>query len=103
MEDSEHPGMYTSVYLSGSTAVPALPGVAVNTNTIMISNQYLTGVTVSRPRHGGYDQLSKSQMDRLMDHEFVPLEETGHQYCLICFAVDVYRVRTDHDYVIHED
>jgi hypothetical protein len=78
----------------------------------LISNGMIIGqpfVPVTSPdrfgdllRGGGPNKLTQLQIERLMQHEFIPVED-GHPYCLLCFALDVYRTRHDHDFVIHEE
>lgn len=51
----------------------------------------------------GRNKLSPAQLAQLVAaHQFVPMDD-GHEYCLFCYALDLYRTRLDHEYVIHED
>lgn len=52
---------------------------------------------------GTRNRLTPAQLATLVAaHDFVPMDD-GNDFCLFCFALDLYRGRLDHQYVIHED
>lgn len=51
---------------------------------------------------GGPNKLTPPQLSRLMSgHRFIQMDNSD--YCLFCYALDMYRNRTDHLFVISEE
>lgn len=51
---------------------------------------------------GGVNRLNHAQMAVLLaEHKFIAMD--GGDYCLFCFALDLYRNRLDHLFVIREE
>lgn len=76
------------------TSPPAAPN-------LFVGGQPLTFPDYSVSLRPGL-RLTQAQMDLLMrGHQFIPMDASG--FCLFCFAFDLYRMRTDHGYVIHEE
>lgn len=54
------------------------------------------------PREVFKPSLTEMQLHQLLnEHTFIPMD--GNAFCLLCYALDQYRMESEHIFVIHEE
>lgn len=95
--------MYTTPTVQGSLQV-VISGSSGGINSVYgyPTVAPLTTTTMSIAPMTGAGKLAQSQLNQLMaSHTFIPLDSSDH--CLFCYALDMWRTRSQHDFVISEE
>lgn len=83
----------SGVYIGGGgTVFPQYPPLV---------SDPLNGLLQTTPKR---PNLTAEQLAKLMDHEFVAMDpSTPSPFCLLCYALDMFRMQHEHQFVIHEE